>query len=90
MLKKRGGGREERASEVEGMGRWEGGESEVGEGELRVRRDMRERRGGWRGGQNYPNLSSRVKDLDNREESAHQLRSMKRKRKFFSRKVLLN
>lgn len=26
MLKKRGGGREERASEVEGMGRWEGGE----------------------------------------------------------------
>ena len=69
-------------------------ESEVGERELRVRRDMRERRGGWRGGwtggQNYPNLSSRVKDLDNREESAHQLRSMKRKRKFFSRKVLLN
>ena len=26
MLKERGGGREERASEVEGMGRWEGGE----------------------------------------------------------------
>lgn len=33
-------------------------------------------------------LAYRVKDLENREESAHQLRSMKRKRKFFSKKVL--
>ena len=32
-------------------------------------------------------LACRVKDLDNREESAHQLRSMKRKRRFFSKKV---